>query len=111
MKSILIDDEVNRKYGGIMDKNHNEVNKFWVNFRSVVIEQGINEKNADWYVKWGQKFAMSIKGKPLYKRSLDDVKTFIAKLKGQRNIQEWKVKQAREALYRFCIWQYNCQER
>ena len=65
----------------------------------MVIEQGINEKYADYYVKWCQQFALSIKGKPLTKRSLDDIKRFINKVKSEKNTQEWKVKQAREAIY------------
>jgi integron integrase len=82
-----------------MDKKHNDVNKFWDNFRDLVIKSGISEKYADSYVKWGEKFAMSIKGTPLHKRTVDDIKSFLAKTKNQKNVQEWKVKQAREALY------------
>lgn len=82
-----------------MDKNHNDVNKFWDNFCDLVIKSGISEKYADSYVKWGEKFAISIKGKPLHKRTVDDIKTFLEKIKNQKNIREWEVKQAREALY------------
>ena len=57
-----------------MTKNDNGVNAFWGDFRANVIENGVSEKYADWYVKWGQKFALSIKGKPLRKRSVDDIK-------------------------------------
>ena len=42
-----------------MDKKYNPINKFWVDFRSVVLEQSINEKYADYYVKWG-KFLQSV---------------------------------------------------
>jgi hypothetical protein len=52
-KSILLDDEVIAEYGGIMDKKHHDVNKFWLNFREAVIENGVPEKYADWYLKWG----------------------------------------------------------
>ena len=58
----------------IMTKNDEGVNAFWVNFRTTVIESNVPEKYADWYVKWGQKFALSIKGKSLRKRSVDDIK-------------------------------------
>ena len=82
-----------------MDKNNNDVNKFWLKFREAVIKNGIGEKYADHYVKWAQKFALSIKGIPLTKRSLDDIKRFIDKVKNEKNVQEWKVKQARESIY------------
>jgi integron integrase len=82
-----------------MDKNNNDVNRFWDKYREVVIKNGVSEKYADYYVKWAQKFALSIKGKPLNKRSLDDIKQFISKVKNYKNVQEWKVKQAREAIY------------
>jgi integron integrase len=82
-----------------MVKNHNDVNRFWVNFRDEVIKSGIDEKYADAYVEWGEKFAISIKGKSLHKRTVDDIKSFLEKIRSQKNIQEWKVKQAREALY------------
>ena len=79
-----------------MDKNSNDVNKFWVKYRDVVIENGITDKYADYYVKWAQKFALSIKGKPLIKRSLDDIKRFIDKVKNEKNVQEWLIKEESE---------------
>jgi integron integrase len=82
-----------------MAKNDNDVNGFWGNFRKKVIDTGVQEKYADWYVKWGQKFALSIKGKPLRKRSVDDIKAFLLKISDQKNLQEWQMRQAREALY------------
>ena len=59
-----------------MDKTNNDVNKFWIDFPSVVLEQGINVKYADLYVKWAVNFVRSItiKGKPVTKRTLDDIK-------------------------------------
>ena len=37
-----------------MDKYNNDVNKFWLKYREAVIENGIGEKYADHYVKWGE---------------------------------------------------------
>ncbi len=34
---------------------------FWNNFRDVVTRFGIDYSNADWYVKWAEQFAVSIK--------------------------------------------------
>ena len=44
-----------------MDKNNNDVNQFWDKYREVVIKNGVSEKYVDYYVKWAQKFALSIK--------------------------------------------------
>ena len=74
---ILPIDVIFEHIGGIMGKDHNDVNRFWVKFRGKVVESGISEKYADQYVKWGEKFALSLKGKPLRKRSFDDIKSFI----------------------------------
>ena len=57
------------KYGGIMDQKLNNVNRFWRLYRDAVIGSGIPEKNADWYVRRGQKFTVSTKGKRLRCRS------------------------------------------
>jgi hypothetical protein len=35
---------------------------FWNTFRDVVTRFGIDYSNADWYVKWAEQFAVSIKG-------------------------------------------------
>jgi len=40
------------KSGGIMDRKPNNVNKFWLSYRGVVIASGIPEKTAEWYVHW-----------------------------------------------------------
>ena len=82
-----------------MDKKDNDVNRFWNKYHEAVIKNGVSEKYADYYVKWAQKFALSIKGKPLNKRTLDDIRQFISKVKNYKNVPEWKVKQVREAIY------------
>ena len=89
----------NSEFRGIMEKNNNDVNKFWVKYRAAVIESGVDGKYADSYVEWGKKFALSIKGKPLRGRTVDDIQLFLSKIKNQKNAQELQVKQAREALY------------
>ncbi len=54
-----------------MDEKPNNVNKFWLLYRDVIVGSGIPEKNADWYVRWAQKFAVSTKGKGLRSCSSD----------------------------------------
>ncbi len=44
-----------------MDQNANKVNKFWTGYYEAVVESGIPEKTAEWYVNWAQKFAVSVK--------------------------------------------------
>ncbi len=56
----------------MMDKP-NSVNDFWDSYRNVVVETGIPVRNADWYVRWAEKFAKSIKNKPLRKRGTGDI--------------------------------------
>ena len=59
-----------------MKDGKNDVNKFWAAYRRTVIKCGVSQPDADWYVKWCEKFALSIKGKPLRKRTGDDVIAF-----------------------------------
>ncbi len=82
-----------------MKNGRNDVNKFWAGFRKSVIRCGISESDADWYAKWGEKFAVSIKGKPLRQRTGEDILSFISKLKNDKRIQKWQIDQARKALY------------
>jgi integron integrase len=80
-----------------MDKS-NKVNDFWDLYRQVVVESGIPEKNAEWYVRWAQNFAKSIKGKPLRRRGVSDVEQFLINLSHQGGIESWQVRQAEDAL-------------
>ena len=82
----------------IMKQKTNDVNTFWSNFRDAVIRSGIDSSNADWYVKWAEKFAVSIKGRPLRQRTPKDIQQFLSKLKNRKGIIKWQVEQARDAL-------------
>lgn len=75
------------------------VKKFWDSYRHAVIESGVPAKNADWFVGWAQKFADSIKDKPLRKRSAADIHKFLLELSIQPGgIQSWQIQQAEKAL-------------
>ena len=52
------------------------VKNFWASYRSAVIASGVPEKNAEWFVRWAQKFSDSIKGKSLHERSAADIRQF-----------------------------------
>ena len=60
-----------------MKNNHYNVNKFWADFRETIINNNVSESEADWYVKWCEKFAVSIKGKSLRQRTANDKKIFL----------------------------------
>lgn len=81
-----------------MRKKAKDVKDFWVAYGDAVVDSGIPEATAKWYVRWARKFALSIKGKPLRERSAEDVRVFLSALESQENIEQWQVKQASDAL-------------
>ena len=70
-----------------MKNDNNDVNKFWERFHKTVINQGVSASEAYFYEKWGEKFAVSMKGIPLRQRTAEDIIEFIAKLKNDNNIK------------------------
>jgi len=76
----------------------NKVNKFWDSYRQAAIASGVPVKNAEWYLKWAEKFAVATKGKPIRERSVADIRKFLFELSIQRSIHPWQVHQAEEAL-------------
>jgi integron integrase len=76
----------------------NKVNKFWDSYRQAAIASGVPAKNAEWYLKWAEKFAVATKGKPIRERSVADIRKFLFELSIQRSIHSWQVHQAEEAL-------------
>ena len=74
------------------------VKNFWSSFRKTVIVAGVPEKNAEWYVRWAQKFSRSIKDKPLKEGSAADIRRFLLEFSMQDGIQPWQVKQAEDSL-------------
>ena len=75
-----------------------ENGEFWLNFRTIVISKGINEKYADYYVTWGMRFAKSIKGVSLKRRTNDQISLFLYNLQQGSHIEDWQVKQAAHAI-------------
>ena len=75
-----------------------KVKHFWDSYRNVVVEAGIPDKNADWYVRWAEKFAKSMKNKPLRNRGASDIDNFLSELSSQRSIESWQVRQAEDAI-------------
>jgi integron integrase len=74
------------------------VKNFWGSYRSAVIASGVPEKNAEWFVRWAQKFLRSIKGKPLPERSAADIRQFLMEFSMQDGVQPWQVQQAEDSL-------------
>ena len=79
----------------------NKVNKFWDLYRQAAIASGVPVKNAEWYLKWAEKFAVATKGKPMRERSVADIRKFLFELSIQRSIHPWQLHQAEEALVFF----------
>ena len=75
-----------------------KISDFWQKYRQKVIASGVPERFAEWYVRWAQKFAVSMKGKPLRQRTWKDVEEFLRSMKGQKGVEPWQVDQAKAAL-------------
>jgi len=56
-----------------MTQKKENINKFWKEFHKAVVDSGVAEAMAIWYVNWAQKFTTSLRGKPLWSRSAGDV--------------------------------------
>lgn len=84
---------------GVKEKK-SQVAPLWEAFHKNLLRHGIQQDQADWYVKWVQGFAKSMKG-PLKSRSASDVLRYLEKLAGSNTMQEWHVKQAASALQFF----------
>ncbi len=63
-----------------MYKKENDVKDFWVTFEDAVVRSGVPGKTSERYVRWVRKFEVSIKGKPLRARSVEDVRGFLEDL-------------------------------
>jgi integron integrase len=73
-------------------------NIFWEKYLTIVAGHSIPAAKAQWYLKWATKFALSLPGVPLKRRSAEQVKTFLDDLAAKPNVKEWQTQQASEAL-------------
>ena len=48
-----------------MTQKPENINEFWKKFRMAVVDSGVAESMAIWYVNWAQKYATSFREKPL----------------------------------------------
>ncbi|MBW2127687.1 MAG: hypothetical protein JRH08_19080 [Deltaproteobacteria bacterium] len=55
-----------------METKARNISKFWEQYRQAVVDSGIAPRFAEWYVRWAQKFAVSLKNKPLKERFTTD---------------------------------------
>ena len=74
-----------------------DVNGFWSAFAGVLSVQGIDDRHVEFYLNWGHRFALWLKGVPLRDRSLDDIRTFVADLRAS-GTPDWQIDQARDAI-------------
>jgi len=56
-----------------MTQKPENINEFWKKFRMAVVDSGVAESMAIWYVNWAQKYAIMFRGKPLRSPSAEDV--------------------------------------
>lgn len=81
-----------------MSQKEKDVKEFWVAYEDAVVDSGIPESTAKWYVRWARKFALSIKGKSLRECSAKDMLGFLNSLESRGNTEPWQVRQANDAL-------------
>lgn len=55
----------------------------WQIYKDIVIKTGVPVEKAAWYIRWVEKFAKSIKGKPLRGRDRQEVDAFLADLEAK----------------------------
>ena len=79
-----------------MGDKKKEIKKFWQIYKDIVTKTGVPIEKVEWYDRWAEKFAKSIKGKPLRLRNRQDVEAFLADLKAKG--RPWQVEQASAAL-------------
>jgi len=73
-----------------------DVKEFWQIYKDTVTKKGVSVEKVECYVRWAERFAKSIKGKPLRMRNRQDVETFLADLGAKGSL--WPVEQAKAAL-------------
>ena len=79
--------------GLMMRKRKRDLKIIWAESGDAVIGSGVPESTPEWCARWVRKFALSIKGKPLWERSAEDVRAFLSALESRENIEPWQVKQ------------------
>ena len=71
---------------------------FLKDYKKFIVDQGINEEKAKWYVYWVEKFARYLNNIPLNKCTAGDVQSFTGYLESKKSIRTWQVAQAKNAL-------------
>ncbi len=73
--------------------------KFWSDYAAVVARQDVPAPRIQWYVKWAEDFAKSLRGSPLQNRNAGEVRAYLDHLARRDGIKDWQVEQARDALW------------
>ena len=74
-----------------------QLSAFWQDFEAILIEQGVSRERVRWYVRWARMFEQFLSSR-LEDRSETEVNAFLAHLKSEVNIKDWKVGQAADCL-------------
>lgn len=78
-------------------KTKNGIGIFWHAFQKMVVDSGVPETTAQWYVSWAQRFAKSM-AKPLKNRTAAEIVSFLDGLAAQSGMKDWQVEQCIVAL-------------
>lgn len=74
-----------------------QVIPLWVAYRQNLIRHGVPAEQAEWYVRWAEGFAKSMKG-PLASRSGADILRYLEKQARRADMNEWQIRQAVQAV-------------
>ena len=67
--------------------------EFWGRFRLKIREQGVVEKNVEWYVKRASQFVERGKGLKLKERTSEDVKAYVVRTIDRWRLEDWQISQ------------------
>ena len=74
-----------------------QVIPLWAAYRQNLIKHGVLAEQAEWYVRWAEGFAKSMKGS-LASRSGADILRYLEKQAGRADMNEWRIRQAVQAV-------------
>ncbi|TFH15529.1 MAG: integron integrase [Lentisphaerales bacterium] len=72
--------------------------EFWGRFKQKIREQGVVEKNVEWYVKRASQFVERGKGLKLKERTSEDVKAYVVRTIDRWRLEDWQISQLVDSL-------------
>jgi len=79
--------------------NPDSINKnLWSKYRKLALKSGVPAKTVIWYANWIKQFKRFINEKDFVECYLSDIRYFLTGLCLRKNVDDWQVEQARDAL-------------